>query len=319
MYSIYKITTNTVVDFAAEELKKHLKMMMPECGEIEISANAVASDGFRLGLMQDFGIDVSDVKDTSLDDIIYIDCTEKGGIIAGDNPRSVLIAVYEYLRQNGCRWLLPGIDGEYIPTQDIKPVKYRHKPSCRYRGWCSEGAQFQGSVLEAIDLCPKLGMNVYMMQFHNPHRFYDKYYAHKFNEENRKPENISEKQTLQWKKQCESEISKRGLQLHDIGHGFTYRPFDIKSADNTIVVEAENLITQVQRQYLAEIGGKRTLFGGKPVTTNFCMSNIEARNIVSDYIVNFAKTHSNITYLHVWLADGTNNHCECEECIKKTP
>ena len=123
MLSIKKITSDTTVDFAAEELKKYLRMMMPECGDIKISYTPDAKDGFRLGLMQDFGLDISDAEDTLLDDILYIDCDETGGIIAGSNPRSVLLSVYEYFRQNGCRWLMPGVDGEYIPMQDIKPVK----------------------------------------------------------------------------------------------------------------------------------------------------------------------------------------------------
>ena len=55
MYKIYKITANPVVDFAATELKKYLRMMMPEGGDVEISYNPDAKDGFRLGLMQDFG------------------------------------------------------------------------------------------------------------------------------------------------------------------------------------------------------------------------------------------------------------------------
>lgn len=57
--------------------------------------------------MQNFGLDVSDAVDTELDDIIYIKTDERGGIISGDNPRSVLLATYDYLRQNGCRWLFP--------------------------------------------------------------------------------------------------------------------------------------------------------------------------------------------------------------------
>ena len=77
MYRIYKITSNPVVDFAAEELKKYLRMMMPECGDIDIVRNADAKDGFRLGLMQDFGLDVSDAEDIELDDILYFDCDEK--------------------------------------------------------------------------------------------------------------------------------------------------------------------------------------------------------------------------------------------------
>ena len=121
MLSIKKITSDSVIDFAAEELKKYLRMMMPEGGDIKISYEPCAKDGFRLGLMQDLGLDISDAEDTALDDIMYIDCLEDGGIIAGDNARSVLLAVYEYLRRNGCRWLFPGVDGEYIPVKEQKP------------------------------------------------------------------------------------------------------------------------------------------------------------------------------------------------------
>ena len=104
MLTVNKLISKSAVDYAAEELKKYLRMMMPEAGDIKISYDPLAKDGFRLGLMQDLGLDVSDAEDTELDDIIYIDCDENGGIIAGDNPRSVLLATYEYLRQNGCRW-----------------------------------------------------------------------------------------------------------------------------------------------------------------------------------------------------------------------
>ena len=69
MYTINKITSDSVVDFAAEELKKYLRMMMPDSGDIKIKYNPDATDGFRLGLMQDFGLDVSDAEDTELDDI----------------------------------------------------------------------------------------------------------------------------------------------------------------------------------------------------------------------------------------------------------
>ena len=73
MISINKITSDSVIDYAAEELKKYLRMMMPESGEVKVSYAPSATAGFRLGLMQDFGLDVSDAYDTVLDDIIYID------------------------------------------------------------------------------------------------------------------------------------------------------------------------------------------------------------------------------------------------------
>ena len=84
MYYVNKISLAEPIDFAASELKKYLRMMMPEGGDVKITYAPDAKEGFRLGLMQDFGLDVSDVENTELDDIIYIDCDEKGGILAGD-------------------------------------------------------------------------------------------------------------------------------------------------------------------------------------------------------------------------------------------
>ena len=320
MYFVNKITSNTTVDFAAEEMRKYLRMMMPEGGDVKIAYASDAKDGFRLGLMQDFGLDVSDAEEPELDDILYIDCDENGGIIAGDNPRSVLLAVYEYFRQNGCRWLFPGVEGEYIPMQDIKPVKYRFKPSCRYRGQCNEGAEFQPNMMEAIDFAPKVGMNVFMMEFFVP-SYYHSYYNHTKNEMNRKPEPVTSNQILQWKRQCEAELAKRNLQFHDIGHGFTCEPFGILYSWRANKKNGEVLddrLTPEQRQYIAEIGGERKLYKDIPSFTNCCMSNPEARKKIAEYVVNYASNHYS-DYLHVWLADGRNNHCECAECQKKTP
>ena len=176
MYKINKISSHSAVDYAAEELRKYLRMMMPECGNIEIKYAPEAKDGFRLGLMQDFGFDVSDADDVELDDILYIDTDKNGGVIAGDNPRSVLLSVYEYFRQNGCRWLFPGVDGEFIPMKEVEGVKYRFKPSMRYRGLCNEGSEFQSNMIEAIGFLPKVGMNVFMMEFFIPTSYYRRYY-----------------------------------------------------------------------------------------------------------------------------------------------
>ena len=319
MLTINKLITVSPVDFAAEELKKYLRMMMPECGDIKISYNPKATDGFRLGLMQDLGLDVSDVTDTELDDIIYIKCDTDGGIIAGDNPRSVLLAVYEYLRQNGCRFLLPGVDGEFIPMQDIAPVTYRHRASMRYRGWCNEGAAFQQCMLDAIDFAPKVGMNTFMLEFRVPVPYYASYYKHSHNSENRPPEPISNTTALQWKRQTEVEINKRGLQLHDVGHGFTADPFGLDSSLREWMGDNEQYVTDEIRPFLAMMNGERKLYRNRPNFTNFCMSNPVAQKKFAEYVAEYAENHSNSDFLHVWLADLQNNHCECEECQKQIP
>ena len=318
MYRIYKITADHVVDYAAEELKKYLRMMMPRCGEIIISYDPNATEGFRLGLMEDFKLDVSEAEIPDLDDIVHIDTDENGGIIAGNNPRSVLLAVYRYLTVNGCRWLFPGVDGEYIPIKGIEPVKYHKLADCRYRGQCNEGAESQQAMMESIEFAPKIGMNVYMLEFDIPKAYYDWYYNHTYNEMNREPEPINADTVLQWKRACEAEITKRGLQFHDIGHGWNAEAFGISSVDGWVKDE-NNPIPEEARQYLALIDGKRELFKGVALNTNFCMSNPEARKIVTKAVCDYAEMNTHVTYLHVWLADYQKNHCECDVCRTKRP
>ena len=317
MYRIYKITSDHVVDFAAEELKKYLRMMMPRCGEIVIEYKPDATYGFRLGLMQDLGLDVSEARDTELDDIIHIDTDNEGGIIAGSNPRSVLLSVYRYLTINGCRWLFPGIDGEFIPIKDVAPTLYHKMADNRYRGQCNEGAEFQPDMMEIIDFTPKIGMNIFMIEFDNPHAYYKHYYNHLMNQKNREPEPVTMETALQWKRQCEAEIAKRGLQFHDMGHGWTTESFGISVWTKGSVKDLENG-AEIE-PYLAEIDGKRDFFGGRAVNTNLCLSNPKARAKMVKAISDYAELHTNVDYLHVWMADSCNNHCECEECNKKTP
>ena len=64
--------------------------------------------------------------------------------------------------------------------------------------------------------------------------------------------------------------------------------------------------------------GSRSLYHGVALNTNFCMSNPKARTIVAEAIAKYAEISPQVNYLHVWLADAKNNHCECEECRKRT-
>ena len=181
MYKIKKIRADHVIDFAAEELKKYLRMMMPQKGEIPISFDPAATEGFRLGLLEDFDLPCES-DNVLLDDIVHIDTDECGGILAGSNPRSVLFAVYRFLRLNGCRWLYPGIDGEHVPVAQIAATKYHKLADHRFRGHCKEGAESQQCMLETIAFSPKIGLNTYMIEFDIPKVYYDWYYDHKYND-----------------------------------------------------------------------------------------------------------------------------------------
>ena len=316
MLKIWKLRSDEPIDFAAQELKKYLRMMMPRCGDITIGCDPKATDGFRLGLLADFGLPC-EAEDPVLDDVVHIETAEDGGILAGSNSRGVLFAVYRFLKLNGCRWLFPGIDGEHIPLQSVKPQKYHHLAAHRFRGHCNEGAESQTAMLETIDFYAKQELNVYMLEFDVPLYYYASYYEHRRNERNRAPEPVSETQVLQWKRQCEAEIAKRGLQFHDMGHGWTAEPFGISSADGWL--KSGEALTETQLSYLALVDGKRQLFGGVPLNTNLCMSNPTVRQKMVQYIADYAENAPNVSYLHVWLADSKRNHCECSECRKLRP
>ena len=319
MLQIKKLRSDHVIDFAAEELKKYLRMMMPEGGDVAISFEPGAKDGLRLGLLEDFSLPFEG-EDARLDDVIHIDTSEEGGVLAGSNPRSVLFAVYRFLRLHGCRWLYPGVDGEYVPVTGLKPQKYHKLADMRFRGHCNEGSESQTCMLETIDLYAKQELNVYMLESFVPFTYYDRYYSHLYNEENRAPEPISGRQVLQWKRQCEAEIAKRGLLFHDIGHGWTAEPLGFHLGEDRKKWKDGTLTpTEKQISWTAMIDGKRGLHRMDPTWTNPCLSQAEVRTLMADCVVKYCESHQNVDYLHVWLADTNRNHCECENCRKMRP
>ena len=267
MIRIIKLSYDSVVNFAAEELKKYLRMMMPDGNDIEISYGGAESEAFKLGLFSDLGLEGS-VEDERFDDLLYADCNETGGIIAGINPRSVLLAVYEYLRHNGLRWLFPGPDGEYIPVKGINAVKFHIKPSTRYRGYANTTAASYQNNIDFIDFLPKIGMNTFMVEFRNPVFYTDAYYAHTKNTKNRPPERISNYASLQWKRGTECEAARRGLVFHDVGHGFCVDAFGIDSCKKWEHSD-ESAIPDETRKYLALVNGKRGFSTASPSTQTF--------------------------------------------------
>ena len=317
MNQIKLLRSDPVLWFAAEELKKYLRMMMPQSGDYSISFSPDAKDGYRLGLLEDFQLP-DEAEDPVLDDVIHVDAGADGGVLAGSNSRSVLFAVYRFLRENGCRWLYPGVDGDYVPVRDVQPTKYHKLADHRFRGFCNEGAESQQCMLETIDYFAKLELNVYMMEFDIPFVYYNRYYSHDFNQDNRPPEPVTPTQVQQWKRQCEVEIAKRGLQFHDMGHGWTAEPFGLNSVEGWSV-DDQSTITEDQKQYLAMLNGVRELRKGVALNTNVCMSNPKVRTMMVRSIVDYAKKHQNVDYLHVWLADGSYGHCECADCQKARP
>lgn len=303
-----------VLRFASEELYHYIKKLN----------NSVDIDHISFEIFKDNQDDLQlKSMDPLLDDQydINIKVTDQKmlyGKIKGSNSRSILLAVYRYLYHLGFRFLRPGKEFERIPDYvDINRYTFSQlfKADYRHRGVCIEGANSLENVVEFIDWLPKLGYNSFFVQFQYPFTFLDRWYQHRFNPTFSK-EPFDMNKAIEYSAIIDEEIKKRGLLHHRVGHGWTCETIGVPALgwDREDKVPSNTDLNQ-----LALLGDKREFFKGVPINTNLCYSNPSVQENMSNIIVQYAKNHPEVDYLHVWLADTYNNICECEQCKKDIP
>ncbi len=298
--------------FAASELQKYLSAVSEDDFSLipSYEYNKNEKNSIYLGINLSSGI--CEVDDKELDDAIYIDTNSISGLITGSNARSVLIAVYRFLKELGFSFLRPGEDGEYYPDKLYhKKIFISEKASYRHRAICIEGSLYQKYLTDIIDWLPKAALNGYFIQFQLPKVFFDRFYEGET--PYRGKTKLSDDDIRSIVSVAEEEMEKRSLLYHAVGHGWTTQAFGIDGSSWSVHDEPENKYNDV----LALVKGERKLWDGVPLNTNLCYSNPKARNRVTDNIVEYCKSHPETSYLHFWLADGVNNNCECENCVKK--
>ncbi len=318
LWKIVYDNTDPVIYFAAEELKHYLGIidagqditLLGTDDHSQLKANVLyLSVSDRL---------LSDEEAPVFDDAILIRVENGCGSIQGSNSRSVLIGVYRFLRELGCAWIRPGRNGEIIPHKslDSVSVSLSEKPSYRHRGVTIEGAVSEDHVLDMIDWLPKMGMNAYFIQFLDvPFVFYDRWYSHQSND-TMDPMPLQMEEVRAIRRRAVDQIKRRGLLYHAAGHGWTCEPFGIPGNS----WEATDLpLTEEQRSCLAEVNGRRELWKGVAMDTNLCYSQSAVRRRIAEAVVEYVRTNPQVDIIHLWLADGINNHCECPECRKKRP
>jgi hypothetical protein len=319
--SLCVLDKNQTIVFAAEELAKYLLRISQKYEFINFYNGSKYEPDKKgilwIGLSDGFGIQ-STVQDVVMDDMIYLDVTDGCGIISGINPRSVLLAVYRFLTEAGCRWVRPGIEGECIPQTNITDIniKVSEKPSYRHRGICLEGAASYENVADIIDWAPKVSFNAYFIQLKDAYAMFKRWYSHS-NNPLLQSEPFTVDKAREYTTKLENEIKKRGMLYHAAGHGWTCEPFGITGNAWDQAIDSET--PSDARQYLALINGKREIFNKDGLDTNLCYSNEKVRSIVVNHIADYLEKHKAVDILHFWLADGYNNHCECDECKKMLP
>ena len=315
------------IHFAAEELARYLGRMLGDGVPVVVQAAAQyepaaqgnpAPEDLWLGIGTAIPpARVPAVDDPSLDDCIALDVRAGRGYIVGPNPRSVLLGVYRFLAEVGCRWVRPGADGELIPRRGVEGLSARvcERASYRHRGICIEGAVSAENVAEIIDWAPKVGFNAYFTQFREAYTFFERWYTHR-NNPTLQPEPFGVERAREYVVRAVQEIKRRDLIYHAVGHGWTCEPLGISGLSWE---SREYDLPEDVKQYLAEVNGVRAIWQGVPLNTNLCYSNPEVRRLIAQNIADYAQEHADIDVLHFWLADGANNQCECEACRKSIP
>ena len=310
---INRMGEDKTIIFACEELKSYLERIDLSLN-IEIVTENCKEDCLNVGLCDCFDSLLPNVKDKTLDDAIYIDVKGQKGVITGTNPRSVLIAVYRYLKELGTSFIRPGRDNENIPSLKIeeRAVKVNEAASYRHREVCIEGACSYEHVCDMIDWIPKMAMNGYFMQFVRPKGFFKVWYEHEGNDYLEK-EYKTDNEYAKILEKLEDEIQTRGLLYSVVGHSWQCECLGL---DGSYWHKVDEPTDPEIIECLAEVKGERKLFGGVPVNTNLCYSSPKVQHKITDYMIDFIKKKPFTKYLVFWLADDVGNECSCENCRK---
>ena len=312
---IKRLGTDRTTVFASNELAFYINKMNPSTEVLVEESFQEEENCIVIGCNPRFDCLLPDVADKTLDDAIYIDVKNGAGVITGTNERSVLIAVYRYLKELGCKFIRPGRDNEVIPQVDPSEqhVFVKEAASYRHREVCIEGACSYEHVSDMIDWIPKIAMNGYYMQFVKPYGFFRVWYSHDANPY-MPDESKSDEELAEIVAKLEAEIAERGLQYSSVGHSWSCECLGV---DGSYWKKEAPPAPEI-RKYLAMCNGERDWYGGVPVNTNLCYSNPEVQHRMTDYMVQYVQDHPALTNLVFWLADDEGNYCQCDECKKGT-
>ena len=262
------------------------------------------------------------LDDAMVDDIIDVKIENLKGYIAGSNERSILMGVYRYCESAGVRYIRPGADGDYIPASDLTVHSFsmRKKADYPFRGECCEGSISYEHMRDTVYWLPKIGMNMYMIEGTVPYTYMHKWYGHVYNTKLRIPGQVTDYKMLEkYIGKLERDVKRAGLQLHTLGHAWMFEKMGIHHASADETKKAEANLPDEHRRLLAEVKGKRGIYANSTFFTHFCYSNPDARKMLVDCLVEYAEKKPHVDFIHAWLADAINNHCECAECQKKEP
>ena len=252
--------------------------------------------------------------------------------ISGSNARSVLYGVYKYLKMHGFAFLYPGEEGEIIPENPaftIEGFDLTEKADRLFRGLSfrpsypkDEPEKFNQSIEDArtlISFMAKNQYNVYFMEGYDEIRPGDRYSVIDGKRpiqhvEYRLTDRSWEERAMVARTQflAVEEARRHGLLIERGGHGWNYGVPEHYAVNHHISVEEAVEVLKAK--------GKVNPVALVATSTWFqiCLGNEEVREIYADHITSYLMEHrGEMDIASIWMGDGFDNKCQCEECIKQ--
>ncbi|MCL5999539.1 MAG: DUF4838 domain-containing protein [Chloroflexi bacterium] len=325
MNTIYVLGNDVAVAYAAREFARYAKKIASVSLPIR-KAKAYTPDapGIWLGVCAEFTHGKwPKLTPSKWDDGYALKRTADRAqqlLISGTNGRSVLFGVYHYFEHLGARWVRPGPHGELLPSMTGLPIDERldvtETASYRHRGVCIEGSPSLEHTVNMVDWMAKRRMNSFFLQFRHSGTFWDRWYSRAYNPYYGKPAQLSEADYRELDQKVIAEVKRRGLLLHQVGHGWTAATVGLPhNGWQTTDQEVE----PAKKRWLAKLNGQRQLFHQIPINTELCYSYKPAFQALLDTICTYATEHPEVDVLHFWLSDAMNNKCECKHCATLSP
>lgn len=212
--------------------------------------------------------------------------------LIGGSDAAVLLVVYDFLSELGCRWIAPDFDfyegkSQSIPLKTDLTFNFSadivRKPSLKYRKLCIEQGESHNTenLKKLIDWMPKARLNTLVVPLNYQGRGRVKWDI--------------------WRDHLTPELQKRGITIEVGGHGY-------QNFINTDMDDGKLFKTHPE-WFGLDINGKRST---DPHIV-FCSSNYEAVTYVHNNLLTYLHSHPEIDIFDFWPPDS-DKWCECPDC-----
>ena len=273
--------------YAGYELQRYIFRMTGMVPGVRGRDETAEGRWIRLGRAAD---DTCMGKLRALPDDAYI--VEVGGgdmVLAGKTGSGTLYAVYDYLKQQGCRWTVPGDEGEIVPRrQSLVPG---------------------GSKIEIPDY-----------DCRGYHVLTQDYFLRPNGEEGWVAINLDD--YLDWSlRNRMNGIRFCGIRSYDFGAHRSHGWIQLSNHSfNSVVAPHEEYFEDHPEWYPLLRGERIPKSHHKPFFPNqLCLSNASLRDYTVDLVIAFFKANPRMRTFPLIPMDGASLWCECEPCKELDP